>query len=386
MLKRAIGLPKNRSFFLFGPRQTGKSTLLKATFPKQTVLYYDLLKTDEYRRLATRPHIFREEIMARNQNQTHVIIDEIQRIPDLLNEIHFILENTNPPYFCMSGSSARKLKRSQANLLGGRAWTYNLYPLTHRECGSLFSLEKAMRIGTLPSIYLESNEADAHKTLKAYTDTYLKEEIDAEAITRNIGGFLRFLTLAASENGNIINYSNIARETGISYKTVKEHFQILQDTLVGFLLMPYSRSIRKKLVKHPKFYFFDTGVTRTLSGKLAVPLAPGTSEYGKIFEHFLVTEIARLIDYSQKDYTLSFYRTEAGAEVDLIIETPEGQTHAIEIKASESPETTFVKGLKSFHDICPQARLYCLCLSPRPRISNDIKILPWQDIFDHIGI
>lgn len=351
----------------------------------ESVMYYDLLKSDEYRRLVAQPNIFREEVMSRKTSQTHVIIDEIQRIPELLNEIHYIMELPNPPFFCMSGSSARKLKRAQANLLAGRAWTFHLYPLTYRECADIFSLDKAMRIGTLPSVYLEENEGNAINTLKAYTDTYLKEEIEAEAVVRNAGAFLRFLPLAASENGNIINYSNISRETGTSYVTVKEYFQILQDTLIGFTLTPFSKSTRRQTVKHPKFYFFDTGVQRALTGKLSVPLVPGTMDYGKAFEHFLIIEIARIIKYAGKEYNLWFYRTESHAEVDLVIETSE-KIHAIEIKASDSPDMGHMGGLKSFHETYPEASLYCCCLAPRPRMSQNITILPWQDIFEHIGL
>lgn len=387
MFKRRLELPENKSFFLFGPRQTGKSTLLKKTFPVRETIYYDLLKSDEYARLAARPSLFREEVLARDKSKAYVIIDEVQRVPQLLNEVQSIMTSPGkPPVFCLSGSSARKLKRAQANLLAGRAWTYHLHPLTHLECGARFSLDKALRIGTLPSIYSEENEDDAHRSLKAYVNTYLKEEIAAEALIRNIGAFLRFLPLAAFENGNILNYSNIAKETGISYKTVQEYFQVLQDTLIGFLLPAYTKSVRKQLAKHPKFYFFDTGVHRAVCGKLSVPLYPGTSEYGDIFEHFLVCEIARFIDYAGKDYAMFFYRTKDGAEVDLIIETPAGKTFAIEIKSSEAPDAARLKGLKSFGRDFPEASLLCAAPVPRARLVDGIKVVPWQDIFSILEI
>lgn len=387
MIERMLKPPKNKSFFLFGPRQTGKSTILKHTFSEETTVYYNLLQSDEYLRLSANPSIFREEIMARDKNFTHVVVDEIQRIPVLLNEIHILMESQNPPYFCMSGSSARKLKRSHANLLAGRAWTLYLYPFTHRECSGNFLLDKALCYGTLPPVYLDDSIANAARTLKAYVETYLEEEIKSEALVRNIGGFLRFLKLAGHENGNIINYSNISRETGTYYKTVKEFFQILDDTLVGFFILPYSKSSpRKRLVKHPKFYFFDTGVQRAITGKLSVMLEKGTSEYGKVFEHFIIAEILRLTKYSEKDYTFSFYRTESGAEVDLIIETPDGKTYAIEIKAADNPPSGSLSGLKSFAEICNNAILCCVSLAPRKRMLGKVNILPWQEIFEFIGV
>lgn len=359
---------------------------MKASFPERASLYYNLLKTDEYLRLSENPSLLREEVLARDKNVKYVIVDEIQRIPLLLNEIHLLLGSPHSPYFCMSGSSARKLKRSRANLLAGRAWTYHLYPFTHRECSPDFSLNKALTRGTLPPAYLEKDEIAVGKTLKAYVETYLEEEIKAEAIVRNLGGFLRFLKLAGNENGNIINYSTVARETGTSYQTIKEYFQVLEDTLVGFLLLPFHKAYRKRLVKHPKFYFFDTGVQRAVTGKLALPLEKGAPDYGRAFEHFLILEIIRLAAYEEKDYVFSFYRTESGAEVDLIIETPRGDTFAVEMKAVSNPVSSDYRGLHSFAEISRNAVLCCVCLAPRRRISGKVHIMPWQEIFGFIGL
>lgn len=387
MISRTLQLPKNNSFFVFGPRQTGKSTLIKDIFfQKNSALYYNLLLSKEYLRLSANPTLLREEVMSRKPEITHVIVDEIQRIPALLDEIHALMEGPRAPYFCLSGSSARKLKRAHANLLAGRAWTYHLYPLTYRELAENFSLEKALNLGTLPPVYLNPSETGAKRTLKSYVETYLKEEIKQEALVRNIGGFLRFLRLAADENGNMLNYSNIARETGTSYQTVKEYFQILEDTLVGFLLLPFSKSSRKRLVKHPKFYFFDLGVHRALTQKLSVPLEKGTSDFGNAFEHFLILEIMRLADYGEKDYGFSFYHTESHAEVDLIVETPKGTTYAVEIKSSEHPDLSQLKGLRSFAEICPNATLICASLAPRRRVIQNITILPWQEVFGGLEI
>ncbi|MBI4802332.1 MAG: DUF4143 domain-containing protein [Elusimicrobia bacterium] len=224
-----------------------------------------------------------------------------------------------------------------------------------------------------------------HRDLGSY-ETYLKEEIEAELALRNISSFHRFLPLVASENGNIINFSSISRETGTSYKTVKEYFKILEDTLIGFFLHPYVASERKRLVKHPKFYFFDTGVARTLAGKASAPIKQGTSEYGKVFEHFIALEILRLRDYMDKDFNLSFYRTEQGAEVDFIIEIPEGGIFAVEVKSSGDPHSSELRGLKSFARDFPKAEPLCACLAQKQRVIEGIKIMHWREFFSYIGL
>lgn len=386
MIDRILKPSLRHSFFLFGPRQTGKSTLLKALLDPQGTLFYDLLKTEEYLRLSSNPVLFREEVLSRGKAITHVVVDEIQRIPILLNEVHHLMEGENPPFFCLSGSSARKLKRTHANLLAGRAWTYHLYPLTHLELQNHFSLEKALDLGTLPSVYLADQEEDARRTLRSYVETYLKEEIEQEALVRNLGSFLRFLTLAGDENGNILNFSNIARETGVSYNTVKEYFRILEDTLVGFMLLPYARATRKRLIKHPKFYFFDTGIHRAMTKRISLPLERKTSDYGRAFEHFMITEVIRLAGYQEMDYQFSFYHSAQHVEVDLIVETPRRKTYAVEIKATENPDSTALRPLHSFREVCPKAELYCASLAPRRRVVGGVSVLPWRELFPAIGI
>lgn len=386
MIDRLLDLPLKHTYFLFGPRQTGKSTLLSEFHNPGETLTYNLLKTEEHVRLSANPALFREEVSSRDRRITHVIVDEVQRIPDLLNEVHHLLEGPSPPHFALSGSSARKLKRGHANLLGGRAWTYHLYPLTHQELGGRFSLDQALRVGTLPSVYLAESEEERVRTLKAYVETYLKEEIQQEALVRNLGGFLRFLTLAADSNGRIVNYSNIARETGLSYNTIKEYFQILDDTLVGFLLLPYSGTptSRRRLAKHPKFYFFDTGVHRALTKKVGVGLERKTSEYGAAFEHFFILEAVRLAAYRELEIDFSFYRSASGAEVDLVLQASDGKTSAIEIKSTENPDESALRGLKSFGELCPKAEAYFACLAPRKRKVAGVSILPWQDVLDRV--
>ncbi len=384
MIKRLIRLPHNYSFFLFGPRQTGKSTLLKELFSAKQVLYYDLLKTEEYFRLSSHPELFREEVLTRQAAIRYVIIDEVQRVPMLLNEVHWLMEQVRAPIFILTGSSARKLKRGQANLLGGRALTMQLFPLLQAELGKLFSLQKTLEIGTLPKIYLEADRQIASRLLQSYVETYLKEEIQLEAQVRNLSPFMQFLTLAAHDNGNTINFTNISRETGVSYQTVKSYYQILEDTLLGWFLLPYKKSRRKRLSQHPKFYFFDRGIVRALTKTVTVPLEPKTDAYGRAFEHFIVLEIMRTIQYEKLDYTVSYYRTEHGAEVDLILETPRGDIKAIEVKSSNSIQSVHLRGLQSFQEFMPRAQLACVSLAPHQRRHGSITILPWQEVLEWI--
>ncbi len=383
MLERLLNVSKKKSFFLFGPRQVGKSTFLKSHFAKN-VLIYDLLNYREYIKLVEDPSILEQELKAKDPSIKYIIIDEIQKIPELLDEVHRILESPNPPIFILSGSSARKLKRDSANMLGGRALTYNLFPLTHIELGDAFDLNKALNIGSLPAVYLA--EEDPEKILRSYVETYLEEEIQAEALVRNMGSFSRFLRLAADENGNILNFSNIARDTATERKLVKEYFQILEDTLIGFFLLPFDKAGRKKLAKHPKFYFFDTGVQRAIAKQISLKLEPGTSLYGKAFEHFIILELIRLNHYLDKDYEFSFYRTNDNAEVDLIIETPLKETFAIEIKSGTNIDGRELKGLKSFKELIPKAKLLCVSLVERRRVVGDVTIVPWQEIFEILGL
>lgn len=385
-IERAVRIPVKQSCFLLGPRQTGKSTLLKSLFPAKDCLYYDLLQSEEYYRLSAEPSALREEVLSRDRGVRHIIIDEIQRIPELLNEVQHLIERRAGVQFLLSSSSARKLKRSHANLLAGRAVTRYLFPLTSGELGNDFSLGKSLQYGSLPAVYLDRSAENRMDILRTYVDTYLREEIELEAQVRQIGTFVRFLQYAASENGNSLNYSNIARETGTSSQTIRSYFQILEDTLIGFFLLPYARSQRKRLSMHPKFYFFDTGVVRALSGKLTVPLRRGTVEYGRAFEHFMILEVVRMIHYLRKDFRVSHYRTEAGAEVDLVIETPRGATIAVEIKGTDRIASRHLRGLRSFSEDCRHAKLFCACLVPARRKAGSVTILPWKQLLESLAV
>jgi uncharacterized protein len=386
MIERLLGLPKNHSFFLFGPRQTGKSTLLKSVFNPKTTLYLDLLQSGEYLRLSANPALFRQEVMALGREITHVIVDEVQRVPQLLDDVHSMIEAPRPRIFALSGSSARKLKRSHANLLAGRAWTYHLYPLTSIELGERFLLSRALQFGTLPVIYLDNDDASARRTLQSYVDTYLQEEIQIEANVRNVGSFYKFLTLAADASGTIVNYSSLAHDTGVSVNTMREFFRILEDTLIGSFLPAFTKSTTKRLVKHPKFLFFDTGVRNALLGRAGVPLSEGTAEFGRSFEHFVVLELLRVNAYREKSYRFSYYRTSNGSEVDVVAESPDGETWGVEIKASTDPNLKTAAGLHSLREVVPHAHLLCACLAPRKHVSAGITILPWQDLFSELRL
>ena len=330
MIKRTLDLNKySKSLFLFGPRQVGKTFLITNTVSYD--LFINLLIQSEYLRYSRNPSILSKEIGSLTKSDPVVVIDEIQRCPDLLNEIQNILANPGVK-FILSGSSARKLKRIGTNLLGGRALNLHLHPLTFEELKQQTDLDEILKFGTLPNIIIEKNFDEKIQLLKGYSELYLKEEIQQEAVTRNVPAFAHFLELAAHENGNVLNFQNIAREVGIHSKTVKEYFNILEDTLVGFMLHPYKRSLRKRLISHPKFYLFDIGVGNALRKELSLELTSGTKKYGRLFEHFIILETMRLIDYHQKDAAASYFRTSDGAEVDLIIEFPDS-VWELEIKS-----------------------------------------------------
>jgi predicted AAA+ superfamily ATPase len=376
MISRTLDLTAQKhSFFLFGPRQVGKTFLIKHTLKPD--LFLNLLSHQEYMRYAKDPSILSQEAKSLRKGDAQVVIDEIQRAPELLNEVQLIMSDVPGMQFIMTGSSARKLRRAGVNLLGGRAITVHLYPLTHEELGAEFLLEEALRFGTLPHIFLEKDIVEKGKLLKSYVETYLKEEIQQEALTRNIPAFARFLELAAFENGNILNFQRLASEVGVHAKTIKEYFQILEDTLLGFMVEPYHKSHRTRIVSHPKFYFFDTGVISALRGELASELIEGSPPYGKAFECWAINEIRRMLDYRNHDAKMSFFRTTDGAEVDVILERSDGDW-AVEIKSAREPGPREVKGLRSFmsdHDI---KRAICVCRTPRPFTRQGIEFLPWE--------
>jgi predicted AAA+ superfamily ATPase len=377
MIKRTLNLNDfKQSMFLFGPRQVGKTYLIKNTLSFD--IYLDLLDSKTYLNYFKDASLLSAEIATLKKEHCRVIIDEIQRCPELLNEIQLTMDSKKGVQFILTGSSARKLRRTGANLLGGRALRLHLYPLTHEELGELFNFMEVLRFGSIPKIVLEENPQNKIRALSSYVDIYLKEEIQQESITRNIPAFARFLELAAYENGNILNFKNISREVGVHSKTIKDYFGILEDTLLGFMLYPFSKSHRAKLISHPKFYLFDLGVTNALKGETAKELKPRSPAYGRAFEHFVLLETKRLLDYREREAKMSFFRTSDGAEVDLILEFGT-EVWAVEIKASRRPQLSDIRGLRSFIKDHKTIKAICACQTPRPFSDGGIDFLPWQD-------
>ena len=375
MLERLLKLREveEDSLFLWGSRQTGKSTLLKALFPKARL--YDLLKTDVRMAFQLRPALLREECELLDEGDL-VIIDEVQKVPALLDEVHWLMENRGMR-FILSGSSARKLRRSGANLLGGRALRFTLFPFVSAEIPD-FDLQRALNNGMLPRHYLV---ADPSKRIQAYIGDYLQQEIVEEAIVRQLDAFTRFLQVAAMSNTEIVNYTNIAQDCGVSAKTVKEYFAILEETMLGFYLPAYTKVIKRKLIQSPKFYYFDVAIPNHLLHRRVVQ--PGTDIYGHTLEHFVVQELRAFVSYTfGEDKILSYWRTlDNKHEVDVLI--CDALTNrvevAIEIKSADHVVSNDTKGLKAFGEEHPDTKLFLLSMEERPRLLNGIEIWPVID-------
>ena len=351
-----------RSFFLLGPRQTGKTSLIHRTLPD--TLFYDLLDSKNYLALSHNHGRLAEEI---GSSVKRVVIDEIQRIPSLLNEVQRLIE-TRRVNFLLTGSSARKLRRGGINLLGGRARVKYLHPLTYRELGDQFDLNRAMQRGLLPSIYFSD---DPRADLESYAGLYLQQEIMAEGATRNIPAFSRFLKIAAHSNGGIVNFTNIASDAQVARTTVYEYYEILKDTLILRELPPWRKTVKRKPLASSKYYFFDVGVVSALQGR---PFLPGTPEFGEAFETFMMHELSCWSDYVSGE-SLSFWRSTSGFEVDFII----GDHTAVEVKAKE---TVAAQDIKSLRALCEEKKLkhfVCVCMEKRRREVDGIKILPYTE-------
>jgi len=330
-------------------------------------IWFDLLLSDVYERLLRNPALMRETVLANTEVPT-VIIDEIQRIPELLNEIHWLITNTNAQ-FIMSGSSPRKIIRSGANLLGGRALRYELYPLISQEIPD-FDLLRALNHGLLPRHYLA---AQPKKLISAYIGNYLREEIVNEAKIRNVGVFSQFLEAAAFSNGEMVNYTNIASDCGVSAPTIKEYFQILQDTLIGRFVPSYQKKPKRRVILTPKFYFFDIGIVNHLLKRGKIEM--GSEIFGNAFEHFIYHEIYAHSSYSGLEYPISYWRTTSQLEVDFVLGNHEV---AIEVKSSNKISERHLNGLKSFSEEYKVKHLVLVCNESLPRLHNNIWILPWQ--------
>ena len=375
-----LDLPTGQSCFLWGARKTGKSTYLKARFPSS--IYYDLLKSDEYMRLLKEPHLLREEIIAlpKTALEQPIIIDEVQKIPLLLDEVHYLIENTNA-YFILCGSSARKLKQAGVNLLGGRAWCYTFYPLVYPEIPG-FDLLHALNVGLIPSHYT-SNQW--RKSVTAYVDLYLREEIQQEGLVRHLDSFARFLDVAAFSNGELINHSNIAQDCGIDSKTVKSYYDILEDTLLGYRLTPYiNRKKRDVFSKLSKFYFFDVGITNALT-KRSINSLQGM-EAGHAFEHYILMELIAYRGISDKDFDITYWRTPTGIEVDFVLGDA---AVSIEVKIRDTIKSSDTRGLLAFYKKYQPKRSLLVCTAPRKRLSTvadqmPLEIYPWAQFLEEL--
>ncbi len=360
------------SCFLWGARQTGKSTLLGRLFPDSRK--YDLLLSDEFARLSTRPSLLREEILESPLPHKPVIIDEAQKIPSLLDEAQWLIVNKGIQFiFC--GSSARKLKRGGANLLGGRALRYDLFPLVYPEIPD-FDLLRALNNGLIPRHYQSDHAPDL---LRSYVGDYLKEEIYAEAAVRRIPAFSRFLEASAFSNGEIVNFQNIAAECGVSGPTVKQYFQILEDTLLARFISSFRKKPKRRVVQAPKFYFFDVGLANFLLNRGKI--LPKSESFGKAFEHFICQEISAHSHYSGLHYPIYYWRTSSQFEVDFILGDHQV---AVEIKAAERAEERHLKGIRAFREEYKTQKAILVSLDPRPRVIDGVSILPWKEFLSRL--
>ncbi len=373
-----LSLPKGQSAFLWGIRKAGKSTYLKAHYPIS--IYVDLLDTDTFFELNSKPSRLRERVLELKPDQLAypVIIDEVQKIPALLDEVHWLIENSDAS-FILCGSSARKLKREAANLLGGRAWSYYLRPFSYTEVPN-FDLLHAFNAGLIPSHYLSN---DYRMSLKSYVQIYLKEEIRAEGLVRNLANFSRFLEAIPFSHAELINYSNIGRDCGIDAKTVKEYYQILVDTLMGYLIYPFSNSETRDQVisATPKFYMVDIGLANHLA-KRELKILKG-AEAGKSFEQFILLELISYLDFQDFDMPIKFWRTKTEHEVDFVI--PDLKL-AIEVKISSSVDKEDLRSVFHFQDLYPEFKVIVVSQDSKARKiktqDHELTIVPWREFLE----
>ena len=368
MLKREIELNESKNYIILGPRRTGKSTFLREEV--KTQYYIDLLKNDVYFDYQSNPSLLRERF---GHLEGTVVIDEIQRLPELVSEVHWLIENSRLR-FILSGSSARKLRAQGIGNLAGRLRTQRFMPLTWRECRSIFTLDERLQYGMLPPIlYSDEPKFD----LKDYCGEYLREEVQAEGLVRNLPGFTRFLEAAALSNAEQLSYSTVARDCGVSAKTAAEYYKILEDTLLGHFLEPYTKSIKRRALKSRKFYYFDCGVTNTLLGRT---ISPKTPEYGKSFEQFLFLETLAAQYYFRNIDTLHFWHSANGQEVDLII----NEHIAVEFKSGKVHPAD-AKGIAALEEEMPLDAKWIVCREDVPRRTyKGIEVLPWKEYLERL--
>lgn len=382
MFKRSLNLReplKDLSLILFGPRQTGKSTLIQTQFPNAQVI--SLLDPEVFRDLNKSPNLLIQMVNDQiRQSSNPIIIDEIQKIPELLDVVHTLIEKNKKTRFVLSGSSARKLKKQGQNLLGGRAYPVSLHPITSHEYFSLktdsdLNLQRMLEIGGLPNILLSQNP---QRLLKAYIGIYLQEEIKAEGFARNLGDFSKFLEVAALTNGEQLDYAGIGRDVQLSPRTVASYYSVLQDTLIGHILETFRETKTRKAVTTPKFYYFDVGVCNHLIGR--EKLSPGTPEFGKALEHFIFTEIISYRDYNDVPFEIYYWRSTTQLEVDFIIKLKSKKLIGIEVKGTSRVDSHDLKGLRGFEDDFKLDQKIVICNEKSPRIIDDeYQILPYTE-------
>ncbi len=364
-----------KSVFLFGPRQTGKSTYIRNQL-QEPMLSWTLLDNELYRKLFQKPSLLKNTLRAKGITEGVVVIDEIQKFPQLLDEVHLLIEETNI-HFLLTGSSARKLRRKGVNLLGGRAGRINFHPLVYPEINDFnYNLEEIFQTGLLPAAF---NSPTADEFLSDYTTLYVREEIEAEAAVRNLPPFWDFLRIVASESGEITNYQNVANDIGISSVSIKEWYKILMDTLIGFEVPPYRKTIKRKPNASSKFYLFDVGVTRNLQGLEKVE--EGTTEYGRYFENYIAMEIRSWLDYNNIEEGLNYWHALTGQEVDFIIK----EEVAIEVKSTSNVSPKDMKGIKALMEEGLMSKYIIVCREEYPQLlDNGILILPYKEFLEEL--
>ncbi len=380
MFKRSLNPLKSKSFFLFGARGTGKSTWLKRQFSTEKSFWVDLLDTEHEDRYLKNPKLIEADIyekISSGNKPDWIIIDEVQKNPKLLDHVHRLIEKDKLK-FVLTGSSARKLKRGHANLLGGRALVYSLFPLTFEELGNKFDLDFVLNWGSLPLVTTSESDRERLSLLRSYTNTYLKEEVLIEQLVRQLAPFKGFLEIAAQMNAERLNYEKIAKQLNVENKTVQNYFDILEETYLGTRIPAFHLSIRKSQLMAPKFYWFDLGVKRFLSGEVHSKLVPKTFSYGQSFETFLINEIIRLNSYRELDYKISYLQTKNGPEIDLILSR--SKTHiALEIKSSDQIDEKEVKAFEALAKDLPAGKtLYYVSQHPHSITLGQVRCLPWQ--------
>lgn len=389
MFKRLAKPLLSNSFFLFGARGVGKTSLLRELFSEQRVVWIDLLDPTQEDRYQVDPGSLIQRIEGAIEKPEWVVIDEVQRAPKLLDVVHLLIEapwnRSRAVKFALTGSSARKLRRGAANLLAGRAYTNSLFPLTHRELLDKFNLMNALAWGTLPFVCNATSDQERIEYLNSYTATYLKEEIAQEQLVRKLIPFRKFLPIAAHSSGTIINFNTIARELGVDWTTVRNYFEILEDTLLGFMLPAHTRSIRKQQLSSPKFYLFDTGVKRAFEKTLSLNPETG-QQIGPLFEHFIICEVHRLNEYLRRNFSLSYLTTQGGAEVDLVIERPGAKTLFVEIKSTDHVQEHHLRHLRDLTYGRGDIESLCVSQDRYSRRVGEILVVPWQEGFERMGL